>query len=224
MIEINGVTQSYHQNTVLEDVNLQINKNELCALVGRNGAGKSTLIHTILGILPLKKGSIHLNGIPVQKQNWKNAVAYLPEKFQLYPNLTAYENMQFFASIDNKNHAKERLEDALKAVDLWEVRNERIKRFSKGMLQRLGLGIMLLYDTEILILDEPTSGLDPLGRMEILSILKSLKNKTILFSSHHMEEIRQICTHVAFVDNKKIIKHSIHEFEVEVLLRKVNEA
>jgi ABC-2 type transport system ATP-binding protein len=212
MIEIQDVTQSYQNKIVLDGVDLHIHENELCALVGRNGAGKSTLIHSILGLLPLKKGSIRIHGTPVDKQAWKKNVAYLPEKFQLYPHLTGYENLQFFASVSDKKLDAGRMEETLKQVDLWEVRQQRIQEYSKGMLQRLGLGIMLYYDTRIIILDEPTSGLDPIGRMELLQLLKSLQNKTILLSSHHMDEIKQVCSHVAYIKDRKVTKYPIDQW------------
>lgn len=213
MIEIKGLSQSYKKKIVLMDVDLTVEEHELCALVGRNGAGKSTLIHSILGLLPVKKGDIKLNGISIKENGWKKHVAYLPEKFQLYPQLTGEENMRFFASMDTKKIDENRLKENLKQVGLLEAKDDQLKEYSKGMLQRLGLGIMLYYDAEILILDEPTSGLDPMGRQEILTILKSLENKTIFLSSHHMDEIRQICTHVAYLENGQIDKYNVDDFQ-----------
>lgn len=212
MIEIKGLSQSYHHKKVLDNVNLVISKHEICALVGRNGAGKSTFIHSMLNLLPVKLGSINICGIPHQKESWKKHIAYLPEKFQLYPQMTGAENIRFFASLQDHTCDEVKLEDCLRKVQLWENRDDQIKGYSKGMLQRLGLCTMLYFDTKILILDEPTSGLDPMGRKEILSILKSLKNKTILFSSHHMDEIRQISTHVAYLEDGKMSKYTIGEF------------
>lgn len=212
MIEIRGLTQGYQNKVVLNDINLMIEKNEICALVGSNGAGKSTLIHTLLNLIPVKNGMIKLSGISNDKEEWKKNVAYLPEKFLLYPHLTGEENMKFFASLEKGSADENRVEEILRKVQLFEHRKKLIKGYSKGMLQRLGLGIMLYFDSSILILDEPTSGLDPRGRIEILKILKSLENKTILFSSHHMDEIRQISTHVAYLENGKISKYSRNEF------------
>lgn len=97
-------------------------------------------------------------------------------------------------------------------VSLWEDRSKQISNYSKGMLQRLGLAVILYFDSEIIILDEPTSGLDPIGRNEILSIIKSLTNKTILMASHHFEEIRKVCTHVAYLEDGIITKYTTDEF------------
>ena len=217
MIEIKNLSQSYKNKQVLKDINLTIENNEYCALVGRNGAGKSTLIRSILGLQPVKKGSITLGGHSNKKGDWKKIVSYLPEKFHLYPHLTGEENMRFFASLGSGEIDEQKIEEKLKLVSLWEDRHNQVKGYSKGMLQRLGLCVMLYYDTEVLILDEPTSGLDPLGREEILQILKSLSGKTIFMASHHMDEIQQICTHVAFLEDGKMTKYTVDGFLKEHL-------
>jgi ABC-2 type transport system ATP-binding protein len=214
MITVKNLHQSYGKKTVLDHVSLDIQPREVCALVGRNGAGKSTFINSLLGLLPVHEGTITINGIPVTKksQEWKKAIAYLPEKFMLYPSLTGFENMTFFAEAIERHANHGRIESVLKSVRLWEDRNEQIKKYSKGMLQRLGLAVTLYQDASLLILDEPTSGIDPVGRKEILEVLKSLHDKTILLSSHHLDEIRQVCTHVAYLENNKMTKYTVDEF------------
>lgn len=212
MINIENVSQGYYQKKkVLKDINLVVEKNEHCALVGRNGSGKSTLIHTMLGLLPIKNGTITLGGYSNKNQSWKKIVSYLPEKFHLYPHLTGLENMSFFASLIGKVDEK-RIEEKLRIVSLWDDRNEFIRSYSKGMLQRLGLAVILYYDSDIIILDEPTSGLDPIGRQEILTIIGSLKNKTVFMASHHIDEIKKVCTHVAYLEDGKITKYTMDEF------------
>nr|WP_239094070.1 ABC transporter ATP-binding protein [Bacillus sp. B15-48] len=206
-----NLTQSFDKKTVLDDVSLTIEKNEICALVGRNGAGKSTFINSLLGLLPVKSGKITINS-KAQTKKVKNEIAYLPEKFMLYPSLTGYENMQFFAKASTGAANEDRIKELLTSVRLWEDKDKQIKGYSKGMLQRLGLAITLYQDSDIIILDEPTSGIDPIGRKEILDILNQLKNKTILLSSHHLDEIRQLCTHVAYLDEGKITKYPVEEF------------
>jgi ABC-2 type transport system ATP-binding protein len=213
MISVTSLSQSYGKKEILKDINLSIEKNEICALVGRNGAGKSTFIHSLLGLVPIKQGEVAVNG-QKRKSNkvWKNEIAYLPEKFMLYPSLTGYENIIFFAQAGTGKAEPEKIEKILRSVGLWEDREKAVKGYSKGMLQRLGLAITLYQDADILILDEPTSGIDPMGRKEILEVLRSLTGKTILLSSHHMDEIRQICTHVAFLDNGAMTKYTVDEF------------
>lgn len=214
MIEVQGLYQSYGNKPVLDDIHLQIEENEICALVGRNGAGKSTFINSLLGILPIKKGKILINGVEVSKKRRKasNEIAYLPEKFMLYPLLTGMDNMRFFAEAVADKVDEARIESLLKSVNLWEDRNHVINGYSKGMLQRLGLAVTLYQDSNILVLDEPTSGLDPMGRKEVLDTLKSLKHKTILLSSHHLDEIKLLCTHVAFLENNKMKKYTVADF------------
>jgi ABC-2 type transport system ATP-binding protein len=214
MINVQHLYQSFGKKKVLDDINLEIQQQEVCALVGRNGAGKSTFINSLLGLLPVGQGSISINGEAVTKKNgaWKNAIAYLPEKFMLYPSLTGLENLTFFAEAVEKKADGARMEQALRSVRLWDDRNEQVKGYSKGMLQRLGLAITLYQNASILILDEPTSGIDPMGRKEILEVLKSLHNKTILLSSHHLDEIRQVCTHVAYLEDGKMVKYTVEQF------------
>jgi ABC-2 type transport system ATP-binding protein len=214
MITVSGLNQSFGKKMILESINIEIHKHEICALVGRNGAGKSTFINSLLGLLPVKQGSISINGVQVTKKNhdWKKAIAYLPEKFQLYPMLTGLENITFFAEAVANTVNQERIENVLRSVSLWDDRDEQVKKYSKGMLQRLGLAITLYQDSSILILDEPTSGIDPMGRKEILEVLRSLHDKTILLSSHHLDEIRQVCTHVAYLNNGKMEKYTVEEF------------
>lgn len=212
MISVKNLTQSFGKKVVLDDISLEIGEREICALVGRNGAGKSTFINSLLGLLPVHQGGITINNVPHKNQEWKKAIAYLPEKFMLYPMLTGQENMKFFAEAISKRADTARVESVLKSVRLWDDRDVPIKKYSKGMLQRLGLAVTLYQDASILILDEPTSGIDPIGRVEILEVLKSLHDKTILLSSHHLDEIKQICTHVAYLDNGKMTKYTVAEF------------
>lgn len=212
MITVENVSQSFGNMLILNEVNLTIEKNEVCALVGKNGAGKSTLIHTLLGLLPLKKGRVLINGEEyTAKKRIGRTIAYLPEKFMLYPSLTGWENMMFFAKLDPK-HDVQKMEELLQSVNLWEDRNLAVKNYSKGMLQRLGIAITLYQDSDILLLDEPTSGLDPMGRVEVLETLRALTDKTIFVSSHHLDEIKHLCTSVAFLNEKKITKYSVEEF------------
>lgn len=214
MIKVTDLNQAFGKKNVLESINIEINRNEICALVGRNGAGKSTFINSLLGLIPVKGGAIEINGIEVNKKTseWKKSIAYLPEKFMLYPLLTGLENITFFAEAVSKTADGERIEKMLKSVSLWDDREVQVKKYSKGMLQRLGLAITLYQDSSILILDEPTSGIDPLGRKDILEVLKSLHDKTILLSSHHLDEIKQVCTHVAYLENGRMSKYTVEEF------------
>nr|WP_263324089.1 ABC transporter ATP-binding protein [Neobacillus sp. Marseille-Q6967] len=214
MIQVTDLSQSFGKKKVLDAVTIEIGQHEICALVGRNGAGKSTFINSLLGLLPVNQGRITINSRQVTKKyaDWKKLIAYLPEKFMLYPMLTGIENITFFAEAVDKKAVPERIERALRSVSLWDDRDVQVKKYSKGMLQRLGLAITLYQESSILILDEPTSGIDPMGRKEILEVLKSLDDKTILLSSHHLDEIRQVCTHVAYLEDGKMAKYKVEDF------------
>jgi ABC-2 type transport system ATP-binding protein len=214
MIKVEKLTQSFGKKIVLNDVDFEIAANEVCALVGRNGAGKSTLLNSLLGLLPVKQGKIIINGIEQKNVTdiWKSGIAYLPEKFSLYPTLSGYENIAYFTKAANKTVNEARMESVLRSVRLWDDRDVPIKKYSKGMLQRLGLAITLYQDSNLLILDEPTSGLDPIGRREILDVLKGMQGKTVLLSSHHIDDIRQVCTHVIYLEDGKINKYPVELF------------
>jgi ABC-2 type transport system ATP-binding protein len=214
MISIQNLSQSFGKKTVLKNIHLEIKQNEVCALVGRNGAGKSTLLNSVLGLLPVSEGKVLINGIEVNRKNmeWKKSVSYLPEKFLLYPSLTGAENIAFFAEAISGKTDVARVEGMLRSVSLWDDKDKQVKNYSKGMLQRLGLAITLYPDADLLILDEPTSGIDPIGRKEILEVIKSLKGKTIFLSSHHIDEIKQVCTHVAYLEDGIMEKYKVGEF------------
>lgn len=214
MIEIQGLTQAFGSNIVLNDVSLTIEEQEICALVGRNGAGKSTLIQSLLGLIRVKKGRVIINGRERRHatKERRHDLAYLPEKFLLYPMLSGYENIMFFAKLSRQQVDEARVERLLTEVQLWDDRHKLVNTYSKGMLQRLGLAITLYQDAPILVLDEPTSGLDPMGRAELLHTLQQLQGKTILLSSHHLDEIKQLCTHVAFLEEGKVTKYTVEEF------------
>jgi ABC-2 type transport system ATP-binding protein len=197
MIEVKELCQSYLTKKIFENVHFQINKGEVVALVGRNGIGKSTFLLTLVGLLPAKSGAVLFNGTNIKStKSWKQAVSYLPEKFQLYPNMTVYENLIFFAR--QLKIIEEDVHSCLELTGMENAKNEYVKNLSKGMLQRVGISVALLGDPELLILDEPTSGIDPNGREVIYGIIHKLGSmgKTVLFSSHHLEDIKQITTHV----------------------------
>ncbi|MEN1966771.1 ABC transporter ATP-binding protein [Lentibacillus sp. N15] len=217
MINMENVSQSFQKKTVLDQINLTVEKGERCALVGRNGAGKSTLIKTMLGILPYKQGKVDIAGYSNKKHAWKRFVSYLPEKFQLYPHLTGEENLRFFAEMNTKKADATEIQEKLKLVSLYEERNKQISEYSKGMLQRLGLAVILYYDSDVIILDEPTSGLDPIGRNQILRIVQKLEDKTVLMASHHVEEIKKVCSHVAFLEGGKVHKYTVDDFLIKKL-------
>ncbi|WP_414043977.1 ABC transporter ATP-binding protein [Macrococcus sp. EM39E] len=217
MIDVKGLSHSYGNKEVLDDIHFHIDKNEKIGLIGRNGAGKSTLLKLMLNMEKIQQGTVTFNGESNKNEKWKASVSYLPEKFKLYQSMTPLENLKFFNGLINNKFDYQKAEEVLQQVGLLDDKETRINQFSKGMLQRLGIAITLMYDTEIIILDEPTSGLDPIGRKEILDLINLMQDKTILMSSHHYEEVKEVCSHVLLLDEKHINKMDIHTFEQQYL-------
>lgn len=213
MIQLQDVNQWYKNFHVLKNVNLLIEKNEVCVIAGRNGAGKSTLLQTVLGMLPGYTGTVKVMGEDIKRsKNWMRNISYLPEKFQLYPQLTVFENMEFFNTL-KKGHIDE-LENVLQLTGMDKHQDKKAKDLSKGMLQRLGLSLAFLGNPELIILDEPTSGIDPYGRTEIIEIIHTLNQlgTTIIFSSHHLSEIQRVGTHVILIENQTVDKLTANHF------------
>lgn len=208
MIKVEQATQAYEKQTIFSDVNFSIEKGERVAIVGRNGAGKSTLLYALLGFSELKKGTITYDGKPVtvNKKGYNGNLSFLPEKFQLYLQLSVLENVQYFANMLHLK--KEETERVLRLTNMWEAKEKQITELSKGMLQRVGLSIVLLGDPATIVLDEPTSGLDPFGRTDFINIMKKVgtDEKTILFTTHNMNEVKELATHVLYVHDQQIEK------------------
>lgn len=213
MIKVEKATQIYGKQVVFQDVNFEINPGERIAIVGRNGAGKTTFLHALLGFSKLKSGKITVDGKSAAKQSaWKGKFSYLPEKFQLYKQLTVKENIRFFAdAFGLKEHEAD---EVLELTKMAEHGDKRITALSKGMLQRTGLSIAILGKPEWVVLDEPTSGLDPFGRRDVMELMKKIGSMgtSIIFTTHHMEEVREIATHVLYFDNKRIEKLDVEQF------------
>lgn len=213
MIQLQEVNQWHKNVPVLKNANLQIGKGEVCVIAGRNGAGKSTLLQTVLGMLPGYTGTINVIGEDIKKsKKWMQKISYLPEKFQLYPQLTVFENIEFFTML-KKGHMDD-LEKVLQLTGMDKHKDKKANELSKGMLQRLGLSLAFLGDPELIILDEPTSGIDPYGRAEIIDIIHSLNKvgKTVVFSSHHLSEIKRVGTHVIMIENQTVSKMTANHF------------
>ena len=204
-IEIENLTKKYGEFIAVDNLTLNIEKGIIFGFLGPNGAGKTTTILSMLGLIIPDNGKIQIMGYDVLKSpiKAKNLLGYLPENAKLYEELTAWRNLEFFASfyrIPNREKEK-RIEELLKLVGLWKVRYKRVKTFSKGMKQRLLLAQALVNDPDVLILDEPTSGLDPEGAHLVKSIVKeeAKKGKTVFFSSHVLSEVEELSDKVGII-------------------------
>jgi len=195
--------------SALKKVTLEVRKGEVFGLLGLNAAGKSTLLKIFLGLVFSNEGEIKI----LKKErvdSWiKQKIGFLPEDPHFYEYLSAYEFLVFLGRLlkIKKKKRERRIKEILNLVGLTEVKKTRIKEFSKGMSQRLGIAATLINDPEILFLDEPMSGLDPLGRKRVKDIILTLKKdgKTIFFSSHILSEAEEICDRIGIIHKGKLI-------------------
>ena len=187
----------------LKNLNLAVYPGEVFGFLGPNGAGKTTTMNVLLGFVNPTGGDAWLFGVNVREPIARQRIGYLPEQTYYYKFLTAEEILRFYAKIFRvpRNEVEQRIDAALKLVDLDHARKRQIKTYSKGMQQRVGLAQALINNPDLLILDEPTSGLDPVGRMKVREIIQRLKHegKTVFFSSHELGEVETVCDRVAIL-------------------------
>lgn len=218
VIEARGLTKDRvssflkRRRRVLDCLNLKIEKGTTYGLVGPNGAGKTTTLKLLLGLLRPDAGQAFVLG---EKAGDKRALAklgFLPESPYFYSHLTGREFLDFAGNLFGleKSLLKERIEKLTRQVSLTAALDEQTGKYSKGMMQRLGLAQALINDPEILFLDEPMSGLDPHGRMDVRSILLDLKaqGKTIFFNSHLLADVAKLCDHVGILHQGKLVAQS----------------
>lgn len=213
MISFSNINKSFHAGfkhyPVLFDISLKVKEGEIFGFLGPNGAGKSTSIKLLLGFLRPDSGKIFINDLQVGKDTIQNHIGYLPEIPCFYENLTGLETLLFagrssgIKGVSLKNNAIH----ILKKLDLESGKDKRIKAYSKGMKQRLGLAMTLIHDPGIFILDEPMSGLDPLGRRLITDVILELKErgKTVFFSSHILSDIEKLCDGIGILNKGRLL-------------------
>ncbi|HET6404994.1 MAG TPA: ABC transporter ATP-binding protein [Candidatus Thermoplasmatota archaeon] len=192
----------------MEDATFEVEPGEVLALLGPNGAGKTTTIHMLLGLLRPSAGRALLGGFDVEREPAEayRVVGYLSENVLLYANLTAWENLRFFADVSGATVPAYTLETLLQEVGLAHVRDRRVLHFSKGMRQRLGLAIALVKDPPALIMDEPTTGLDPEGTETLLALVRKLRDegRAILLSTHDLHRVRDVADRVAIMGARRV--------------------
>ena len=205
MLRITDLHKRFGDKEVLRGLNLTVPEHSIYGFIGKNGAGKTTTMKTVLGLLKADSGKVVVNGEQVvYGQTVTNQyIGYLPDVPEFYPFMTAQEYLQFCGEITGMKKADcdSRYKELLELVGLANEKH-RIKGFSRGMKQRLGIAQALLNSPKLLICDEPTSALDPVGRKEILDILLAVREQTtVLFSTHILSDVERICTDVAFLNN-----------------------
>lgn len=219
MINIENLNFKYPGSVknALYDIQLSIKKGALLGLIGPNAAGKTTLISLLTGVLKHTEGKITIAGydLPKESKEVKQLIGYIPQDYAFYPNLTALENLQFFAGVQNLTSNKKlaRIDYCLEFCQLKNVAKQRAAEFSGGLKRRLNIAIGLLIDPEILFFDEPTVGIDPQSRVFILQQIKALQEqgKTIIYTSHYMEEVEQLCDYLAIIDHGRVLKQGTLE-------------
>jgi ABC-2 type transport system ATP-binding protein len=191
------------KKTSLEGLTMQVEDGEVFGLLGPNGAGKSTTIKLLMGIIFPTAGSARMLGKPASEVSMHRDIGYLPEQPYFYDYLTATEVLDYFARFHGYSAAEraERVQKMLKKVGLETAGKIQLRKYSKGMLQRVGLAQAILHDPKLVILDEPMSGLDPVGRREVRDVILELKNagKTILFSTHILPDAEMLCDRVGVI-------------------------
>lgn len=205
MLQISDLSIKFKDKEVLKGLNLNVPTNSVFGFVGKNGAGKTTTMKIILGLLKPDNGKVYVNGEEVSYgyTHTNKYIGFLPDVPEFYSFMTAEEFLKFCAEITEikKEAINNRVKEVLTLVGL-ENEKHKIKGFSRGMKQRLGIAQALLNKPKLLICDEPTSALDPIGRKEILDILKSVSSETtVLFSTHILSDVERICTDVAIIND-----------------------
>src|SRR5881392_264966 len=214
-IETENLTKEYPfgflhlmKRTSLEGLNMQVETGEVFGFIGPNGAGKSTAIKLLMRLIFPTAGSARILGKPISDIDMHRDVGYLPEQPYFYDYLSAAELLDYFARFYGMKTAerKERVAKMLKKVGLETAGKIQLRKYSKGMLQRVGMAQAILHDPKLVILDEPMSGLDPVGRREVRDIILELKNagKTILFSTHILSDAETLCDKVGVIVGGKL--------------------
>ena len=210
MIEIRHLYKQYDNTNVVEDLSLDINKGEVLGFLGPNGAGKSTTMKMITGFIEPTSGKIKIKNLSIKDNSLevKKYIGYLPEGAPQYGEMTTYDFLVFVAKIRgiHKNQLSEAISMVVENLSLHDVLNKRIEHLSKGFKRRVGIAQAIIHDPEILIMDEPTDGLDPNQKYDVRELIKKIsKDKTIIISTHILEEVEAVCTRAAIIAKGKLL-------------------
>lgn len=208
IVETRNITKLFGKQKALDAISFTVNKGELVGFLGPNGAGKSTTMKIITGFLPQDAGDILIDGQKVSGQNleYKKQIGYLPEHNPLYTDLFVKEFLEITAGFYHLKNIKHRVAEMIELTGLGIEQHKKIRALSKGYRQRVGLAQALIHDPSILILDEPTTGLDPNQLEEIRALIRQIsKEKTVILSSHIMQEVEAVCNRVLIINKGKIV-------------------
>ncbi|HJD92282.1 ABC transporter ATP-binding protein [Bacteroides coprosuis] len=222
IIETKDLSFAFKHQQILDHINLKIPQGGIYGYLGKNGAGKTTTIKLLLGLLdPIHGSSIYYSDKEFRKhrEDCLSQIGSLIESPAFYDNLSGLENFKYLDLIYRCGEA--RVKEVLSKVGLWDARNKKVKKYSTGMKQRLGIGMAIFHNPEILILDEPLNGLDPEAVHSIRELLLELKaeGKTILLSSHILNEIEKVCTHVGIIEKG----HLLYQGSLSELMQNIHQ-
>ena len=224
-IKVNHVTKRYDQQLALNDVNLDIEKGKIVGLLGPNGAGKSTLMKIITCFIPQTEGSVSVEGFDTvdNPMEVRKRVGYLPEHNPLYLDMYVREYLEFVAGIHHitGSEARKRIDEMIEKTGLTVEMRKKIGALSKGYRQRVGLAQAMMHNPSVLILDEPTSGLDPNQLIDIRRLITELgKEKTVLLSTHIMQEVEAMCPHIVIINKGVVVADdTIENIKMNVMHR-----
>lgn len=207
-IEVKNISKHYANQKALNDISFNVNAGQIVGFLGPNGAGKSTMMKIITCFIPPTSGSVSVCGFDVMEQSMevRKIVGYLPEHNPLYLDMYVKEYLEFIAGLHKINKPTNQVKKMIETVGLQIEQNKKIGALSKGYRQRVGLAQALIHNPKVLILDEPTTGLDPNQITEIRNLIKQIgKEKTVLFSTHIMQEVKAICDKVIIIKQGKLV-------------------
>ncbi|SUJ16401.1 Uncharacterized ABC transporter ATP-binding protein YbhF [Sphingobacterium spiritivorum] len=208
-IVLRQITKTYHQQKALDEVSFDVSPNTIVGFLGPNGAGKSTTMKIMTGLIPADSGTVIINGLNLENahREIKKLIGYLPENNPLYGEMYVREILAFEAGVHQIANKSQRIEEVMHLTGLESEQHKKVQQLSKGYRQRVGLAMAIIHDPQVLILDEPTTGLDPNQILEIRSLIKTLgKEKTVLFSTHIMQEVEAICDAVVILKKGKVME------------------
>ncbi len=223
ILSVNNIRKEFGTVVAVNDVSFSLEQGQLLGLIGPNGAGKTTLLRILATVLRPTSGSVQILGFDSAKEYLKirKHIGYLPDFFNLYNDLTLRECLDFFARayrVERKS-IPGRVAEVLEYIELQQKRDDLIRHLSRGMVQRMGVGVLLVHSPDVFLLDEPASGLDPKARIQLRAVLKKLsgEGKTIIISSHILTELSGFCTHIALMDKGRIVLHgAVDEIQRDV--------
>lgn len=218
IIEVKNISKRFNDKLVLDNISYEVKEGEIFGFIGPNGAGKSTLINIMTSLLTPDSGTIEICGYDILREpiKAKECMGYVPQELALMEELNAYDNLEFFGALYGLKGKllKERIAEALKVTGLEDTKKQKVKKFSGGMKRRLNIAVSILHHPKVLILDEPTVGVDPQSRNHIFSFIKNICKEwgtTVIYTSHYMEEIEELCKRVFIIDLGKEVSYGDRE-------------